>query len=54
VLKQGLNALAIPGEWMQVDAMPLLGSGKTDFSLAKKMAKEWSEASSATTVEASD
>ena len=54
VLKQGLNALAIPGEWMQVDAMPLLGSGKTDFSLAKKMAKEWSEASSATVVEASD
>jgi acyl-[acyl-carrier-protein]-phospholipid O-acyltransferase/long-chain-fatty-acid--[acyl-carrier-protein] ligase len=54
VLKQGLNALAIPGEWMQVEAMPLLGSGKTDFSLAKKMAKEWSDAGTVTVTETTD
>jgi acyl-[acyl-carrier-protein]-phospholipid O-acyltransferase/long-chain-fatty-acid--[acyl-carrier-protein] ligase len=51
VLQQGLNALAIPGDWMQVAAMPLLGSGKTDFSLAKKMAREWSEVGTAAATE---
>ncbi len=43
--KQGLNALAIPSDWMQVPTMPLLGSGKTDFSLAKKWAQEWTQKS---------
>lgn len=41
--QNGLNTLAIPSDWMQVDVLPLLGSGKTDFSAAKKMAIEWSK-----------
>lgn len=40
--QNGLTPLAIPSDWMQVEALPLLGSGKTDFSAAKKMAIEWS------------
>lgn len=41
--QNGLTPLAIPADWMKVDALPLLGSGKTDFSAAKKMAIEWSK-----------
>lgn len=38
---QGVNPLAIPSTWNQVDDLPKLGSGKTDFSLAKKMALDF-------------
>jgi acyl-[acyl-carrier-protein]-phospholipid O-acyltransferase / long-chain-fatty-acid--[acyl-carrier-protein] ligase len=34
----GLNPLMIPDAWIEVDAMPTLGSGKTDFSAAKRVA----------------
>lgn len=34
----GLNPLMIPESWIEVDALPKLGSGKTDFSAAKQMA----------------
>ena len=34
----GLNAFMIPESWVEVEAMPKLGSGKTDFSAAKKLA----------------
>ncbi|HMW49059.1 MAG TPA: hypothetical protein PKC70_12240, partial [Cellvibrionaceae bacterium] len=36
----GLNPLAIPGQWCLVAQLPKLGSGKTDFSAAKKLAEE--------------
>jgi acyl-[acyl-carrier-protein]-phospholipid O-acyltransferase/long-chain-fatty-acid--[acyl-carrier-protein] ligase len=35
----GLNTLAIPSQWFLVPALPKLGSGKTDFSAAKKLAE---------------
>lgn len=38
LLAQGSNPLMIPALVKQVDAMPLLGSGKTDFSAAKQLA----------------
>jgi acyl-[acyl-carrier-protein]-phospholipid O-acyltransferase / long-chain-fatty-acid--[acyl-carrier-protein] ligase len=36
----GLNTLAIPGQWFLVPTLPKLGSGKTDFAAAKKLAEE--------------
>ncbi|HEY6527298.1 MAG TPA: acyl-[ACP]--phospholipid O-acyltransferase [Cellvibrionaceae bacterium] len=36
----GLNTLAIPSQWFLVPVLPKLGSGKTDFSAAKKLAEE--------------
>ena len=37
---QGLNSLAHPALYFQVTEIPKLGSGKTDFSAAKKLALE--------------
>lgn len=34
----GLNALMVPERWLAVDVLPKLGSGKTDFSAAKRLA----------------
>ncbi len=44
-IKQGLKdnelpPLSTPSKWVQLEAMPKLGSGKTDFSAAKKVAME--------------
>ncbi|MEE9342142.1 MAG: AMP-binding protein, partial [Gammaproteobacteria bacterium] len=36
----GLNPLAIPSKIFAVDAVPKLGSGKTDFSASKKLAMQ--------------
>lgn len=38
LLDNGTSPLAIPGVWIQVESLPKLGSGKTDFGAAKKMA----------------
>ena len=40
--ESGMNALMIPDTWLEVDELPLLGSGKTDFAAAKKLAVETS------------
>jgi acyl-[acyl-carrier-protein]-phospholipid O-acyltransferase/long-chain-fatty-acid--[acyl-carrier-protein] ligase len=40
LLARQCNALTIPAQVFKVGAVPLLGSGKTDFSSAKKMAAE--------------
>jgi acyl-[acyl-carrier-protein]-phospholipid O-acyltransferase/long-chain-fatty-acid--[acyl-carrier-protein] ligase len=40
LLARQCNALTIPAQVFKVEAVPLLGSGKTDFSSAKKMAAE--------------
>lgn len=34
----GLNAIALPSQYATVDAVPKLGSGKTDFATAKQLA----------------
>jgi hypothetical protein len=34
----GLNPLAFPACYYKVEAIPKLGSGKTDFATAKKLA----------------
>ena len=34
----GVNALMMPAQWIRVDAMPKLGSGKTDFTAARELA----------------
>ena len=39
------NPLTIPSEILTVDAIPKLGSGKTDFRAAKRLASERSEGS---------
>ena len=36
----GLNPLMIPESWVEVEALPKLGSGKTDFSAAKRLAAD--------------
>ena len=36
--ESGMNALMIPDTWLEVDELPLLGSGKTDFAAARKLA----------------
>ena len=33
-----MNPLSIPAEVLQVEAIPKLGSGKTDFGAAKRLA----------------
>lgn len=38
LLKSGLSSLALPSSVLKVEEMPTLGSGKTDFVAAKKMA----------------
>ena len=40
MLANECNPLAIPSRALSVDELPKLGSGKTDFSKAKKLAKE--------------
>ncbi len=40
MLASNCNPLAIPDSYYQVEELPKLGSGKTDFSLAKKLALE--------------
>ena len=34
----GLNALAFPSQYLKVEAIPKLGSGKTDFVTARQVA----------------
>jgi acyl-[acyl-carrier-protein]-phospholipid O-acyltransferase/long-chain-fatty-acid--[acyl-carrier-protein] ligase len=38
LLANGLSPLMIPDKWFMVDVLPKLGSGKTDFTLAKSIA----------------
>ncbi len=38
IAASGLNPLMVPSEYLEVDAIPKLGSGKQDFSQAKKLA----------------
>jgi len=40
MIADGCNRLMIPDAWFQVDTLPKLGSGKTDFTLAKQVARE--------------
>lgn len=40
LLATGLNPLALPSEWLKVEVLPKLGSGKTDFGKAKQIAEE--------------
>lgn len=40
LLAAGLNPLALPAEWLRLDNLPKLGSGKTDFSQAKHLATQ--------------
>ena len=40
ISKSGLNALMWPSVYIQVDEIPTLGSGKCDFSAARRMAVE--------------
>ena len=40
MLEQGCNPLLIPAKIIQVDRLPKLGSGKTDFATTKKVAIE--------------
>ena len=40
LLANGLNTLALPAHYFLVAAIPKLGSGKTDFAGAKKLALE--------------
>ena len=43
MLDMGCNPLMIPSQWMHVEDVPKLGSGKTDFNKAKQIALESSE-----------
>ena len=38
LIESGMNPLMIPAEIHQVDEVPKLGSGKTDFATARKLA----------------
>jgi len=40
LIKAGINPLMIPAEFFSVNAIPKLGTGKTDFSALKKLAGE--------------
>lgn len=40
LLAAGCNPLSIPAQVLQVDAVPTLGSGKTDFSAARQLAAQ--------------
>lgn len=46
LIDNGLNALALPSAYLQVDEIPALGSGKRDFGSAKKLAQQLLEARS--------
>jgi acyl-[acyl-carrier-protein]-phospholipid O-acyltransferase/long-chain-fatty-acid--[acyl-carrier-protein] ligase len=43
LLEKGLTTLALPSAYYLVDEIPKLGSGKTDFGTAKKLAQRVSE-----------
>lgn len=45
LLDHGMPPLSLPDTWISVAAIPLLGSGKTDFSRAKALAAELAAAS---------
>jgi len=47
LLKAGSNPLMIPAEILTVDAIPKLGSGKTDFGAAKRLALALGQAATA-------
>ncbi len=38
MLEAGCNPLMVPGDWLQVEALPKLGSGKADVASAKALA----------------
>ncbi|RJG42527.1 acyl-[ACP]--phospholipid O-acyltransferase [Motilimonas pumila] len=38
LLETGINPLMLPAKWVQVDAVPKLGTGKTDYNQAKELA----------------
>ena len=38
--KRGMSELNLPAEVIQVDAVPLLGTGKTDYPAVQKMLAE--------------
>jgi len=40
LVASGLPALALPAAYFTVEAIPRLGSGKTDFSSGKRLAQE--------------
>ncbi|GGJ98623.1 acyl-[ACP]--phospholipid O-acyltransferase [Pseudomonas matsuisoli] len=40
LLEAGHNPLMLPSEWLKVDALPKLGTGKADIAGAKKLAAE--------------
>jgi acyl-[acyl-carrier-protein]-phospholipid O-acyltransferase/long-chain-fatty-acid--[acyl-carrier-protein] ligase len=40
MLQSGCNPLTIPAEYIQVEAIPKLGSGNTDFHQAKLLAEK--------------
>jgi len=37
--QQGTSALMIPSDWLTVEEIPRLGSGKADFAGAKRLAE---------------
>ncbi|RDE18293.1 MFS transporter [Motiliproteus coralliicola] len=41
MLAKGVNGLMIPARWHRVEAVPKLGSGKTDFGNAKQLAQQF-------------
>jgi acyl-[acyl-carrier-protein]-phospholipid O-acyltransferase/long-chain-fatty-acid--[acyl-carrier-protein] ligase len=45
IKSSSLNPLMVPSQYYYLDAMPKLGSGKTDLKLAKKLATELSASS---------
>lgn len=45
MLAQGCNPLMVPKRWYQVEAIPKLGAGKTDFSKSKQLALQMVNAS---------
>ncbi len=44
LIEEGMNPLMIPAAFFEVDQIPKLGTGKSDFSAAKKLAQELSDA----------
>ena len=40
LIESGMNPLSVPSEVFDIDEVPKLGTGKSDFSGAKKLAME--------------